>query len=42
MEIDHLTFPEAVRKLAGEVGVKVPEREQSEEERRAWPNAIAC
>ena len=35
MEIDHLTFPEAVRKLAGEVGVKVPEREQSEEERRA-------
>lgn len=35
MEIDHLTFPEAVRKLAGEVGVKVPERKQSEEERRA-------
>ena len=28
MEIDHLTFPEAVRKLAGEVGVKVPERER--------------
>ena len=35
MEMEHLSFPEAVRKLAGEVGVKVPEREQSESDRRA-------
>ena len=35
MEIEHLTFPEAVQKLAGEVGVKIPVREQSESERRA-------
>lgn len=35
MEMEHLSFPEAVRKLAGEVGVKLPEREQSEDERRA-------
>lgn len=35
MEIEHLSFPEAVRKLANEVGVKVPEREQSESDRRA-------
>lgn len=34
MEIEHLTFPEAVRQLASEVGVKVPEREQSETEKR--------
>lgn len=35
MEMEHLSFPEAVRKLAGEVGVKVPEREQGESDRRA-------
>lgn len=35
MEIEHLSFPEAARKLAGEVGVKIPEREQSESDRRA-------
>ena len=35
MEIEHLTFPEAVRKLADEVGVKIPEQEQSESNRRA-------
>ena len=35
MEIEHLTFPEAVRKLADEVGVKIPEQRQSESDRRA-------
>ena len=34
MDIEHLTFPEAVRTLAQEVGVKVPEREQSEGEKK--------
>ena len=35
MEIEHISFPEAARKLAEEVGVKIPEREQSESDRRA-------
>lgn len=35
MEIEHLSFPEAVRKLADEVGVRIPEQRQSESDRRA-------
>lgn len=35
MDIEHLSFPEAVQKLADEAGVKLPKREQSEDERRA-------
>ena len=34
MEMEHLSFPEAARKLAAEVGVKVPERTLSESERK--------
>lgn len=34
MEIEHMTFPEAVRKLADEVGVRIPERQMSENDRR--------
>ena len=36
MEIEHLSFPEAVRKLADETGVKVPERQMSETDRRQY------
>lgn len=35
MEMEHLSFPEAVRKLAAEVGVKLPERELSASDRKA-------
>ena len=35
MDIEHLSFPEAARKLAAEAGVKIPERPQSESDRRA-------
>ncbi|MDO4281959.1 MAG: DNA primase [Peptococcaceae bacterium] len=35
MEIEHLTFPEAVRKIADEVGVALPVREQSAAEKKA-------
>ena len=33
MKLNHLTFPEAVRHLAGKVGVVIPDRPQSREER---------
>lgn len=35
MEMEHLSFPEAVRKLAAEVGVKLPEQELSASDRKA-------
>lgn len=33
MKLNHLTFPEAVRQLAGKVGVVIPERSMSPEEK---------
>ena len=33
MKLNHLTFPEAVRQLAGKVGVVIPERTMSREEK---------
>lgn len=35
MDIEHLSFPEAARKLAAEVGVKIPEKPMSESDRKA-------
>lgn len=36
MEIEHLSFPEAARKLAKEAGVTIPARTRTPEEQKAW------
>ena len=36
MKLNHLTFPEAVRHLAGKVGVVIPERTMSREEKERY------
>lgn len=45
MDIEHLTFPEAVKKLADEVGIKLPEKERSPEEKKQYARRqqlLAC
>ncbi len=36
MKLNHLTFPEAVRQLAGKVGVIIPEKAMSRQERERY------
>lgn len=42
MEIEHLTFPEAVRKLADEVGVKIPDNDKVKVIVELHKSAIVC